>query len=115
MQSAVKRFALLALFLAVACGPGSRRAPGLEEPRTTVRVDNRNFLDMNVYVLRGSQRIRLGTVPGTSTRVLTIPSYLVFGSTSLRFLADPIGSRQQPISDELVVRPGDEVGMIIPS
>lgn len=114
MQSA-GRLALLALFLVAACGPASRRSAGGGEPQTTVMVENRNFLDMNVFVLRGGQRIRLGTVPGSSTRVLVIPQSLIFGSTSLRFLADPIGSRQTPISDDIVVRPGDQVTMVIPS
>jgi hypothetical protein len=80
-----------------------------------VRVENRAWLDMNVYVLRGSQRVRLGNVTANSTRVLRIPQSLVFGATPLRFLADPIGSRRTPISHEIVVRPGDEVTLYIPN
>ncbi len=114
MQSAIRYIALLAVLVA-ACGPASRQARGPEPAQTTVRVENHNFLDMNVFVLRGGQRIRLGMVPGTSTRVLVIPQSMIFGSTSLRFLADPIGSRQTPISDDIVVRPGDQVTMVIPS
>lgn len=108
-------FALLVLLAAGACGSASRRSGATQGARTTVRVENRNFLDMNVYVLRSSQRIRLGTVPGNSTRVLTIPSHLVFGSTPLRFLADPIGSNRTPISSEITVTPGDEVVLYLQS
>lgn len=115
MQTAIRYIALLAVLAVAACGPASRQARGPEPAQTTVRVENRNFLDMNVFVLRGGQRIRLGMVPGTSTRVLTIPQSLIFGSTSLRFLADPIGSRQTPISDDIVVNPGDQVTMFIPN
>lgn len=115
MQTAIRYIALLAVLAVAACGPASRQARGPESAQTTVRVENRNFLDMNVFVLRGGQRIRLGMVPGTSTRVLTIPQSLIFGSTSLRFLADPIGSRQTPISDDIVVNPGDQVTMFIPN
>ena len=106
---------LVVLLATGACGSASRRAGGAAEAQTTVRVENRNFLDMNVYVVRSGQRIRLGTVPGTSTRVFPIPSHMIFGGTQLQFLADPIGSRQTPISDTIVVNPGDEVMLILPS
>ena len=115
LQTAVRYIALLAFLVVAACGPARRQAQGPEPAQTTVRVENRNFLDMNVFVLRSGQRVRLGMVPGTSTRVLVIPQSLIFGSTSLRFLADPSGSRQTPISDDIMVRAGDQVTMVIPS
>lgn len=105
--------ALLCLLALAACGGGSRgRSAG---PQTTVRVENRAWLDMNVYVLRGTQRIRLGTVTGNTTRVLPIPSNLVFGASSLRFLVDPIGSGREPVSQEISVRAGDQVVLYIPN
>jgi hypothetical protein len=85
-----------------------------EEAPTILKVDNRAVLDMNIYVVRSSQRIRIGTANGLTTTRLTIPSSLVFGATSLRFMADPIGSNRVPISDDITVLPGDEVTMIIP-
>lgn len=81
---------------------------------TTVEVDNRDFLDMTIYVLDGAQRVRLGTASGHKTTMLTIPSYLIRGPEPLRFLCDPIGSSHAPVSDELVVHPGDTVSLIIP-
>ena len=81
---------------------------------TTVRVENRSFLDQNVYVLRGGQRVRLGTVNGNSTQVFTIPRNLVFGVSSLSFLVDPIGGSRTPVSNEVPVSEGDQVRLIIP-
>lgn len=107
---------LLALALSVAGCGGRRRGPAPPQgPRTTVRVENQNFLDMNIYVLNGSQRVRLGNVSGVSTRVFTIPPNLVFGIGSLRFQADPVGSGRTPISQEISVRAGDEVLLVIPN
>jgi hypothetical protein len=83
-------------------------------PPTYVKVENQAFLDMNIYVYRSSQRIRLGTVNGNSTARLLIPANLLFGSTPLRFQADPIGGNRQSISQEITVSPGDEVIMTIP-
>ncbi|MBA2243915.1 MAG: hypothetical protein M3418_12780 [Gemmatimonadota bacterium] len=115
MQSLARSFVLLTLLLAIAsCGP-TRRGPAAGEPRTAVEVENRNFLDMRIYVQRGSQWVRLGTVTGLSTQVLPIPSGLVFGATPLRFRADPVGGRATPISHEITISPGDQVRLVIPN
>lgn len=81
---------------------------------TYVRVDNRAYLDMTIYVYRSSQRMRLGTANGNSSVRLLIPKTLMFGATPLRFQADPIGANRQPISEEINVSPGDEVVLVIP-
>jgi hypothetical protein len=105
-------FVLVAAGLLAACAYSRAAANAQEE--TTVRVDNQATLDMNIYVLRGSERIRLGTVTGLSTQVLRIPKNIIFGATPLRFLADPIGSGRMPVTEEVVVAPGDQVGLRIP-
>lgn len=112
----MRRFQWILLLLALvavssACVSGGGRR--VEGPRTTLRVENRNFLDMNVFVVRGGQRIRLGTAPGLSTRTLTIPAGLVFGVTSLRFLADPVGGNAYPVTQDVSVVEGDEVTLYI--
>ena len=107
-------FGLALAPLAVACGAARQRQPAQSEPRTTVRVDNQGYLDMVIYLLIGSQRVRLGTASGSSTATFRIPPQYVFGASSLQFLADPIGSNRTPISDTIVVSPGDEVRLIIP-
>lgn len=105
---------VLASALAVACGGARQRQPVTDQPRTTVQVENQGFLDMVIYLLIGSQRVRLGTASGSSTSVFRIPPQYVFGASSLQFLADPIGSNRSPISDTIVVSPGDQVRLIIP-
>jgi hypothetical protein len=106
-------FVLLALVTACASRSRSNRPPASVEP-TYVRVTNQSWLDMNVYVLRSSQRLRLGTVSANQTQRFTLPHNLVFGATPLRFLADPIGSSRTAQSFEIVVSPGDEVTLTIP-
>ena len=87
--------------------------PGAQ--RTTVRVENQSWSEMVVYAVRGgSQRIRLGSVPGVTTRVLRLPENMVWSATPLQFIADPIGSSRAPITNEITVHPGDQVTLYIP-
>ena len=96
------------------CARKGARGAASDVAPTSLRVRNQGFLDVNVYALRGGQRVRLGTVTGNSAQVLRIPGYLLSGTTPLRFIADPIGSQRQPTSEEIMVTPGDEVTIFIP-
>lgn len=121
MRLSVKTLAFVTAVVALsACGgsrtsstPGSAQPAQKQEP-TTLVVENRGWVDMTIYVIRGPQRQRLGIVPATSTRRFVIPSSLIFGVTPLRFLADPIGSDVTPVSNEIAVTPGQEVRLLIP-
>ena len=116
------RHLLLALTLAASAAGATgchRRAddPNVRreiQPITRLRVENRNYLDHNIYVLRGAERIRIGTATGSTTTVLRIPANLLFGGTQLRFMADPVGARGTPVSEEVTVHAGDEIGLTIP-
>ena len=112
MKLPQRLFVFVAAGFVAACAYSRTAANPQEE--TTVRVENQASLDMNIYVLRGAERIRLGTVTGLSTQVLKIPKNIIFGATPLRFLADPIGSTHTPVSEEIIVTPGDQVGLRIP-
>lgn len=102
--------AVIALMSLVAC---IHRGTSTE-PETTLRVQNDAFADMTIYLIRGLESARLGTANGNRTTILKIPSSFLFGSTSLRFQARPIAGQRQPVTEEITVKPGDEVTMIIP-
>lgn len=104
--------ALLGASMALAaCGPKRVQTAG-QEP-TILVVRNDNYLDHNIYLLQGSQRIRLGTARGLATSRFTIPAQYVFGVSSLQFLADPIGGTITPVSERVNVSAGDEVHLQI--
>lgn len=112
---AMLTLALSTLALGIACSGNSKEDQDAEPvPVTMLKVNNQAFLDMTIYVYRSSQRIRLGTASGNSTSRFVIPSNLIFGSTPLRFMADPIGRNRTPVSQEISVSPGDEVLLTIP-
>jgi hypothetical protein len=112
-RAVVRALAASLLAGASACYGKGKNAP---EPvaRTTVRVVNQGFLDRNIYVMRSSERVRLGTVSGNSTQVLTIPASIVQTIMTLRFVADPIGGRSPAATEEISVSPGDQVVLTIP-
>jgi len=98
-----------------ACRRTSPDQSATPTPVTVLEVQNQRFLDMNVYVLAPtSARIRLGTATGNGTTRMVIPSNLIFGTTPLRFVADPIGGRVASVSTSISVLPGDTVTMTIP-
>lgn len=105
--------ALVAVLLLAGCAV-PRGTPSMQGERTTIRVENRSWSEMVIYAVRSSQRVRLGSVPGVSTRTFTIPDSMVGAGTPLRFQADPIGSDRAPVSHEVHVREGDQVQMYVP-
>jgi len=111
-----KRLTVIALLLLgiTACSGFKRGSASPENAATILQVDNQGFLDMTVYALRNSQRVRLGSATGNTKTNLTIPSDLVFGLTSLRFIADPLGGNRASVSQEITVAPGDTVVLTIP-
>ena len=104
-----------ATLLLAACSSArpSRPAPGTEEV-TTLRVDNQSFVDMTVYVINGGQRVRLGLAVGKTMSAFTIPARIVGSGRDLSFLADPIGSDRTGTSNQLYVRAGQRVTLMIP-
>ena len=105
---------VLLLFCVAACASLSRGSSSDQSQPAVLEVDNRGFLDMDIFAARSAQRVRLGTAKGTGKTYFNIPSFLVSGVTSLRFIADPIGGNRASVSQEITVAPGDTVVLVIP-
>jgi hypothetical protein len=110
---------LALMLLSAACShrtqsASSEATPDQQNAKTTVRVENQNFADMDVYVLSSGSRVRLGMVSSLSTQVFTIPPDIVRIAPQVRFELHPIGARANPISETITIMPGDEVKLTIP-
>ncbi len=116
MRARLNAVAILLMVSAglLSSGSCSRATRGPQRPATTLLVDNRSSYEMTIYVWRGSERMRLGTARAINETRLTLPFGMVFGATSLRFQADPIGSNRAPVSSEILVHEGDQVVLRIP-
>ena len=107
-------FFALALLLP-AC---SRQAPqsAADARQTTVlRVENQSFYDMDIFMIRsGGDRVRLGSVTSQQTADLIIPPGLLFGLSTVRFVARPLAGPAAEVSQSITVAAGDTVQMTIP-
>lgn len=104
---------MLMLLATLACARRSSEPRPLDPP-TFVEVDNQAFLDANVYVMRSTQRVRVGYAPGGRRSTFRVPRELLFGPTVLSFVIDFVGSSRTPRSDRISVNPGDTVVLTIP-
>lgn len=80
---------------------------------TMLSVENQGLYDMRIYVLRNSQRIRLGTANLGQTTTFKLPRSILAGMTSIRVIADPISGRGVSVSEEITIMPGEEIVMRI--
>ena len=85
-----------------------------DEPDTiTISVSNNNPLDMTVYAVNQSMRIRLGTVSTASTQRFTLSLHQISPTGELQLLADPIGSRRTLTSEAIHVFAGQDVEWVL--
>jgi hypothetical protein len=114
MPALVRPLLLSLLLGACSHGGGSPRVAPKTDAAATVEVQNQGFADMTIYVLPRGARVRLGLAGGHSTSRFPIPAYALVGDRLVRFLADPIGGTREPVTEEILVNPGDTVELTIP-
>jgi hypothetical protein len=102
-----------AAFVMAACAPVAEQAMNARpaENQTMLVVQNDNWSEVKVYLLRGSQRIRLGSVPSMSQGKFSIPNAFVFGVSDVTIQAEPIGGHESYVSPPIQVYPGGRVAL----
>jgi hypothetical protein len=99
------------LGLSAACG--ASRAPeasGQASPSNDipVQIDNQNFSDMNIYVIRSGQRWLVGQAGGLTRTTLTIQN-AARGGGRVRLVAEPIGVARPIATPTLLVPRGQSI------
>lgn len=75
-----------------------------------VRVENNNWLDMHLYALTSGASARsLGVVSAHTSQVFHLPAAVTVAGTDLRVVADPIGTADIYVSDEVLADPESEI------
>jgi hypothetical protein len=106
------RAGLIAL-LALLSACGASRSPTASGPQPAsndirVQIDNQNFSDMEIYVLKNGQRLLVGQAGGLTRTTLTIRN-AVRGDGRVRLLAEPIGGVRPFTTPTLVVPSGQSI------
>jgi hypothetical protein len=105
-----------AIALLAACAPGKHHNATSIAPAADVyvTVSNQNWLDVDVYAVRGGSRLRIGQVTGSGSARLKIPaSAIVAGQVQL--MADPIGSNERYVTEVMSVAPDQRVQLTVAS
>ena len=89
-------------------GPSTLPAP----EKTAVTVKNNNWLDVDVFVVRGSSRSRVGSVIGMGTGTFRVPSDFAPDGV-LQLMVDPVGSNGTYVTDRIVVTSGQRVELTV--
>jgi hypothetical protein len=82
--------------------PGAE--PDFRNAEVTILIRNHNLLDMTVYLIQNGHPERLGTAPGLSSKIFSLPWRRVDGKGEIRLGADPIGQNGMIRTESLVVR-----------
>ena len=101
-----------ALLLSACASRANRASTGVDSAPIPLTVTNQNWLDVNVFVIRGTSRYRLGAVGGNSSATLRIPSSVVVRG-ELQLMADLIGSNDVYVSDLIPVTPDQQVQLTV--
>lgn len=102
--------ALAASASLAACAPAMSSDGAATMPeQTALVVDNNNWTDMTLYVLRDGMRVRIGSVTALSKARFRLSDALIGGAGDVRILADPLAAGDRFVSHPLTILPGQEV------
>ncbi|MFL5384556.1 MAG: hypothetical protein ACJ8GN_18700 [Longimicrobiaceae bacterium] len=92
-------------------GPSAGRSASAPAPRpAVVKVSNYNWMDVVVYAVQGSTRVRLGQVTSMNTTSFRLPIQMVQNNTqTVRLLVDPIGSTEGWQTEGISIHAGQQV------
>jgi hypothetical protein len=117
-RTSVSGIGLLANLL-LASGCAARSVPQGEEDapddahgesvEMALEVENHNWSDVVVYLMRGSQSRRLGMVTAASTAHFTFPYRDLGTGGNARLRAHAVGGPQAVTSETLLVQPGQDI------
>jgi hypothetical protein len=103
------RAALVVVSGLSACAPHGGQVSPVFREQTTLFVENNNWSDMTVYIVRDGMRSRVGSIPSFTRSRFVLSPAMIGGVGEIRLLADPLGSNQRYLSEPILVNPGQQV------
>lgn len=96
---------------AMTTGPDSVASPPRRQPM--MNVENNNWMDVHVYMVRNGEPFSLGTVSGPGAARLVLPSLATTPGAQVQILVLPIGGADDYLSPVLIVNPGDVLHLTV--
>lgn len=96
---------------AALAGCGASTGPGPRATPLEVRVVNQNRSDINLYLLRGGARSRLGTVVSNDTRVFKLRTLPTTAYVEVQFDVQRIGAEEVYRTPRVSLAPGQGVSL----
>ena len=97
---------------ATACAPRHRSPAAAPPEPVEVTVNNSNYLDVDVFAVRGTSRSRIGSVTGLSSATFQVPAHYA-PDGNLQLLVDPIGSDATYLTDKIAVSHGQHIELTV--
>ena len=93
----------------------AREAPTAATQRVhpTLQVDNANWLDVHVYLVRDGISTSLGFLTGPGNATIALPDLATWAGSDVQLMVLPVGSRQVYLSPPVIIGRGDEVDLRI--
>jgi hypothetical protein len=86
------------------------------DPQARLEVINHSSYDMDIFVVRGGQRLRIGLAPNNDTTRFSLATAQIAGAGLLHFEAKPtLGDGPSVSSEPISVVPRDVITMTIPA
>ncbi|MGI9040420.1 MAG: hypothetical protein ACR2HK_04825 [Gemmatimonadales bacterium] len=102
----------VAVYLLLGCASrGSEKSdpPTYNNVQVGLEVENHNWSDIVVYLMRGNSSHRLGMVTALSTSRFSFPFRHIGTTGNARLRAHPIGGTTGFTSEDLLVQPGQSI------
>lgn len=97
---------------AAACATHHASAAAAPAEPVELTVNNSNYLDVDVFAVRGTSRARVGSVTGLSSATFQVPAHYAYDG-HLQLLVDPIGSDATYLTDRIAVSQGQHVELTV--
>ena len=102
-------FGVALLVASAACAGHHHHAPPDPPVDIPLKVTNRGWFDVTVYVLHDGQRTRIGLVTGSSEQDFVLPARLLGQSHQLALLGEAIGNNDVARTETLNIQPGQYI------
>lgn len=100
----------------LAQGPSAPTEPPvrvLGRSKTKLEVQNDNWSDIHLYLVRDGMVTSLGFMTGPGNDEVTLPTFATTPGSTIQFLVLPVGGLESYLTPAVSIDPGDELELVV--